>query len=178
MPALFLIVGCFFTIFFAYSIVSVELFGALNTYRCRLTSEPISSTVWQIISGYENYYCGNPDSCPVGTYCASFFDFNGYLEPLNTNTVILNYGITSFDNVMAAFITNFIIMTQDEWSKIMYMYWNGQQKVLSFVYFSLNLIGINLLLLHLILATILKSFYRNRDDEVQRDRTNKTSNTR
>jgi hypothetical protein len=35
--------------------------------------------------------------------------------------VDLNYGITSFDNIVTAFVTNFIIMTMDQWSKIMYM---------------------------------------------------------
>lgn len=35
LPALFLIVGCFFTIFFGYSIIGVELFGAVDSYRCR-----------------------------------------------------------------------------------------------------------------------------------------------
>ena len=41
--------------------------------------------------------------------------------------------------------------------------------MVSFVYFSVNIIVINLLLLHLILATILKSFYQNREEEVSRE---------
>lgn len=35
LPALFLIVSCFFTIFFGYSIISIELFGSVDSYRCR-----------------------------------------------------------------------------------------------------------------------------------------------
>ena len=35
LPALIIIVACFFTIFFGYSIMSMELFGTANTYRCR-----------------------------------------------------------------------------------------------------------------------------------------------
>jgi hypothetical protein len=35
LPALFLIAACFFTIFFSYSVMSMELFGSADTYRCR-----------------------------------------------------------------------------------------------------------------------------------------------
>lgn len=40
---------------------------------------------------------------------------------------------------------------------------------MTFAYFAGNIIVINLLLLHLILATILKSFYKNRDDEISKE---------
>ena len=126
LPALFLIVACFFTIFFGYSVMSMELFGTANTYRCRYSlvtrtsSEPYNSTYWPIHADYQYFYCGNDGSCPQGSTCGSLFDFSGYVEQLPTNSD-LNYGITSFDNVVTAFITNFIIMTQDQWSKIMYM---------------------------------------------------------
>lgn len=35
LPALILIVACFFTIFLGYSVMGMELFGTVNTYRCR-----------------------------------------------------------------------------------------------------------------------------------------------
>lgn len=35
LPTLVTIVGCFFIIFFSYSIIGVELFGGNNRYRCR-----------------------------------------------------------------------------------------------------------------------------------------------
>lgn len=35
LPALVLICCCFFTIFFGYSIIGMELFGGSETYRCR-----------------------------------------------------------------------------------------------------------------------------------------------
>ena len=35
MPTLLLILGCFFTIFYGYSVGSINLFGPASSYRCR-----------------------------------------------------------------------------------------------------------------------------------------------
>lgn len=57
-------------------------------------------------------------------------------------------------------------------------YWHSQDKTVCLVYFACNLIVINLLLLHLILATILKSFYKNREEELSKENKRRATDAR
>jgi Ion transport protein len=59
-----------------------------------------------------------------------------------------------------------------------YQHWQSRDRIVAFVYFAGNIIVVNLLLLHLILATILKSFYRNRDEEISKDNVRKALGNR
>lgn len=93
-----------------------------QSFLLRLTSQPEPNGSWQIVPGYEVYLCGGLDSCPQGTYCGSVYDFLQEEEKdLDLKHRDLNFGITSFDTISSSLMTNFIVLTQEEWSNIMYL---------------------------------------------------------
>ena len=147
-------------LFLLFGILGLQLFGKKQYNRCRTTPEPVNG-VWELDDTGEVCRTGSYGyfQCPAGTYC-------GNPEPhgisLRTDGVpdndTINYGITNFDNILAAMLTIFQMITLEGWTGMMY---NLQDAMIPFVpaiYFCFLVVLGSFFLLNLILAVIMDSF--------------------
>lgn len=98
-------------------------------YRCRETPKPVNGD-WMLVEGDERP-CG-ARKCPFG-YCGSLFQqFKSDPDSLNMDiigdlnrdarTEYLYYGRADFDDLRAAFIVTFQVLTVEGWIKLYNIY--------------------------------------------------------
>jgi len=59
--------------------------------------------------------------CAEGTYCGNPSEYGIGLEHENvTDSALINYGITTFDNIVVAMLTIFQSITLEGWVDVMY----------------------------------------------------------
>lgn len=56
-----------------YAGMGLNVFIGQLDSRCRVTSEPPSSGVWEVAQG-ATFICGNK-ACPIGSYCRNLVDY-------------------------------------------------------------------------------------------------------
>ena len=71
---------------------------------------------------------------------------------------VVNYGITTFDNIGKSLLTEFQVLTNDDWARIMYNVMDAEMPWLAAIYFSFLVIFGSFFLINIILAVILDSF--------------------
>jgi hypothetical protein len=92
--------------------------------RCRMTPEPVNG-VWEIDLDI-NRVCSMVNSggnfeCPADRYCGHPLQFGISLEQDGVpESQLINYGITTFDNLGAGMLTIFQVITLEGWTGIMY----------------------------------------------------------
>lgn len=87
-----------------------------------MTEKPNSNLEWKIDPKQYDFLCGYKN-CSPGTFCGSYVR-DGYKETqidLELNSKQLNYGLSSYNNILNAVTTNLIIVAGDDWSKILYL---------------------------------------------------------
>ena len=98
-------------------------------------------------------------TCPDGTYCGHPEKYGISLEEDGVNDdVFINYGITSFDNIGKALLTEFQIITNDNWAITMYNLMDTEIAWLAALYFCFLVIFGSFFLVNIVLAVILESF--------------------
>ncbi len=91
--------------------MGLQLFGHLQYNRCRTVPAPLPDGTWPIESSIESV-CHKGSygyfKCPAGLTCGNPDDYGLALSvdevSMNEN---INFGITNFDNIMAAMLTIF-----------------------------------------------------------------------
>ena len=116
-------------IFLLFGILGIQQFSGIFMQRCRTTLEPIlrpgtTEMYWpydletdRICSkdGYGAY------ECPLNMICGTPHDKGLSMESDRPEEqVLINYGITSFDNIIVGFLTIFQMVTLEGWAFIMY----------------------------------------------------------
>ena len=69
----------------------------------------------------------------------------------------------NFDSLYYGFVTIFVVFIGEMWNEVMYDHYRGE-KIASILFFPLLYITLNLILLSLFLAILLKNFYTVHDD--------------
>ena len=121
--------------------------------RCRFTEEPVNGE-WPYDENV-NRLCEDSANCPVGEFCRNPLDAN--LSANIDNPIedeLIDYGVTSFDNLFKAMLTVFQMITLEGWTKIMYNLMDSNMTWMAIVFsISLILVG-SFFLLNVILAVL------------------------
>jgi voltage-dependent calcium channel L type alpha-1D len=128
LPALANVVIFLLFFFLLFSILGVNQFQGVMYNRCRTTELPLqedgSYTTWPIAE--DTHRLCSLDSygwyqCPTGTWCGHPDEHDLKLSHEDiTNRPEVNYGITNFNNLFAAIITIFQVITLEGWVDVMY----------------------------------------------------------
>ena len=92
-------------------------------------------------------YCGQPARYQISLQEDGVYD-----------DAVVNYGITTFDNIGKSLLTEFQILTNDNWASILYNVMDSETPWLAAIYFSFLVIFGSFFLINIILAVILDSF--------------------
>lgn len=101
-------------------------------------------------------WCGNPADYGIP------LEFEG----VDFNAVI-NFNITTFQNIGRSLLTIFQCITMDGWTSIMYIMMDGSLFPLAAFYFCILIVFGSFFLINLILAVIMESFLEIRDKDIQ-----------
>ena len=105
--------------------------------------------------------------CPKSEHCGNPADFG--LEPSIDrveNNVVINYGVTNFDNVATSLNTVFQIVTTDGWTPIMLSLMDADIPAFGALYpITIVIVG-SYFFLNLILAVIIQAFIRIQKSEI------------
>ena len=100
-----------FFIFILFGILGLHQFSESFYQRCRYSPAPVNATYWPATDGGQ--LCAKnslgSNECKKGLFCASPYEFGMEelaIEEVETS-VLLNYGITSFDNIAVSMLTVF-----------------------------------------------------------------------
>ena len=150
-------------IFLSYSILAVNIWSGIYYRRCRINPIPINGS-FEIISNSKTL-CGGLNQC---NNCYSIYDFHlndTYFLTQDVNSELrideLNYGYSTFDNFIKAFLTIYNCMTLNGWSKIMYMVQNGYSYSGSTIFFVSLVIILNYLVLNFTIAILMDNIEKN-----------------
>lgn len=114
-------------------------------YRCRLTEYPVDGD-WEVDVS-DQRVCGSFHQCKIA--CGSLYDTTFYINgsevyfdlyqvtdfSRDSLTYQLNYGLSSFDNVLKGMVTVFQVQTMDHWSRVMKFFQDGFNYYISSFYF-------------------------------------------
>lgn len=144
-----------FFIFLLFGILGVQQFGGTMYNRCRFTEKPVDG-LWPYNEEIDRL-C-KEGTCPEGQFCRSPQDANlpaSIDKPIDQ--VLIDYGVTTFDNILKAMVTVFQMITLEGWTKIMYnlmdsnLYWMA-------IIFSILLVFIGaFFLLNVVLAVLVQA---------------------
>jgi len=170
----------FFTIF---AILGISLWVGSIHKRCRLTEFPVDGD-W-VADPDMTSLCSSHNICPANRYCGSlkeaykayklgderyFIDYSeacddnpdcgSKITNLKRDTQIedLNFGFSSFDNIIAAFLTIFQCVTLEGWIDITNIYEDAYQVGFVCVYFLLCIIVCSFFVLNLTIAVMLLKY--------------------
>jgi len=168
MVALFEMTDIFLVLLFVllmYSITAVSAFKGNFNLRCRTTPAPINGT-WEIDENIDrlcNGYGWGMYDCPTGTYCGSPDEFGIDIPSKDMTTKELTYyGAYGFDNVIRAFLANYMVITFEDWGPIMYRMADSNGAGFSQILFmTLGFIGA-FFCINLIVAVIVNVFQAGR----------------
>ena len=108
--------------------------------------------------------------CPDGRWCGAphMHGLPNSVDNVQADPQI-NYGLTTFDNIIDAGITIFQCITLDNWNTILYNLMDSANTVFSVFYFVTLLLFNAFFMLNLILAVIMKAFELVELDFVKND---------
>ena len=81
--------------------------------------------------------------------------------------VIVNYGITTFDNIGKSLLTEFQILTNDNWAAILYNIMDSDIPWIAAIYISFLVIFGSFFLVNIILAVIMDSFIKVQHEDME-----------
>ena len=178
-PTLLDVLGLCAFAFSIFGIIAVQLFAGQLKYRCKQYSfDTISGMLkWTLNPDYEGQPCSGPRikdnalvswnattstletgplregygllKCPEDSYCV----YHG--NP--------NYGLTSFDNILAACLTIFQSISLEGWTDVMY-YTQDAVSPWVWIYFIIMIIFCSFFTVNLTLAVLYVHFVTNRED--------------
>ena len=104
------VVVFFIFVFLLFGIIGVQLFGNSFYNLCRTTPAPYPNGSWPIDQNVQRV-CGGQFECPAGSYCGNPLTLTPSI-PLSPDqdykdNSLINYGITSFDNIGRAVLSLF-----------------------------------------------------------------------
>lgn len=152
-PALVEIILIILLVFGVFAIVGVQLFRGVLSRRCMSLEEGKISYAFD-----EDLICGGLRKCPAGLTCVEF----------GTNPVS---GIFSFDNILEAYLSIFMITTLEGWSLIQY-YLIESYSWLTIIYVDIVVVCGALILLNLALSIIVEKI-----TEIHEERTKNVDGT-
>ena len=181
-PTLLDVLGLCAFAFSIFGIIAVQLFAGQLRYRCKEYSVDVATggVVWSIHPDHDGQPCSGPrikneTSGAMATYNAT----TGVLEtgPLQWGHGLLkcpedsycvrhgnpNYGLTSFDNILAAFLTIFQSISLEGWTDVMY-YTQDAVSPWVWIYFIIMIIFCSFFTVNLTLAVLYVHFVTNRED--------------
>ena len=162
-------------IFIMLAILGVHQYNGIFYNRCRTTPLPVNETYWPVDpheeeprvcsqTGLGSYVCGE------GLYCGNPTDFGISLEDDGVfDNPVINYGVTTFDNIGSAFTSVLVILFADQWAKIMYNLMDADIPVLAAIYCMLIIVICTFFLINLILAVIIQAFIRIQRQEIEKE---------
>ncbi|CEM21952.1 unnamed protein product [Vitrella brassicaformis CCMP3155] len=174
------VLGMALFIFTIFGVLGMTLWGGRMHSRCRLTKkpefDPSDGWVWEIDEDQERL-CGGAYECGLShegeaTYCGSAFE-----PPKGTKvdeacrrearrSEDLNFGITHFDHLPAAWIVIFQTVTMEGWVDIMYMLQDSYNDWAPPLYFCVLVLFGSFFLLNISLAVVFDSFSKRHDDQL------------
>jgi len=174
------VLGMALFIFTIFGVLGMTLWGGRMHSRCRLTKkpefDPSDGWVWEIDEDQERL-CGGAYECGLShegeaTYCGSAFE-----PPKGTKvdeacrrearrSEDLNFGITHFDHLPAAWIVIFQTVTMEGWVDIMYMLQDSYNDWAPPLYFCVLVLFGSFFLLNISLAVVFDSFSKRRSPSV------------
>ena len=118
LPSLSYAVIYMIQIFLLFGILGIQQFSGIFMQRCRTTPGPIrvpggnSTDLYWPYDKSVNRICTKDGmgayECPANMVCATPFDAGLAMETDNPiEQVLINYGVTSFDNILDGFLTIF-----------------------------------------------------------------------
>ena len=143
-------------VFLIFGIFGIKQFSGKFYNRCRIGIEP-ESGFWPHL--HDNHLChiGGTD-CPASTTCAQPSLHNIKWEKAHSiNSPLINYGVTTFDNLPSACITIFQMITLEGWVDIMYLMMESSPVLMSICFSIFLVIFCAFFLLNLILAILSQS---------------------
>jgi hypothetical protein len=161
LPRLANVVVFILFIFFLFGIWGVALFRGALYQRCRTQEQPFPLTgpdaKWPTAG---ERLCSKPGGaglhqCPAGQYCGGPQDF-GLPRSIDDvkNSELISYGIVHFDNIAAAIVTIFQMITLEGWTGLMYDLQDAGPAWFAVIYCILVVIVGSFFLLNVILAVI------------------------
>ena len=143
------------SIFYACRVTSAPIPGELVWEKSPLATEAVCSTSggtndYNTISGYQ---------CPVNTFCGSPLDYGLTLEDDGVYyNAYIQFGRASFTNIFDSILAVFQIITNDNWTLIIYNLMNSEGMALPAT-FGVSLIFLGTwLLLNFMLAVIMGEY--------------------
>jgi len=151
-----------------YSMTAVSAFKGNFNMRCRTTPAPINGT-WEIDESIDrlcNCYGWGAYDCPAGTYCGSPDEYGLDIPSKDiTSKELTYYGTYGFDNVLRAFIANYMVITFEDWGQIMFRMADSNGIVFSQVLFmTLGFIGA-FFCVNFIIAVMVNAFQAGRTEQ-------------
>lgn len=99
----------------------MQLFLGQTESRCRFSATP-TGNLWPSDPTYTNLCFDNDDTtCPKGLFCRNPIDLMVDKQTYEDFIPELNYGFTSFDNILIAIFTVFQALTTEGWSRFVYI---------------------------------------------------------
>eukprot|EP00347_Sterkiella_histriomuscorum_P013361 403365010 len=168
-------------IFLLFAILGTHQYQGVLYNQCRLNPLPETPDTWAIDTSAlrvctktglglytcpNNEYCGNP----------SEHDIDLLSEGIDQNPII-NYGITTFNDVGSSLLGVFQIVTTDGWTQLMLDLMDGDIPFLGAFYCIMIVVVGSYFLMNLILAVIIQAFIniqkREIDEEIMKLESNK-----
>ena len=181
-PTLLDVLGLCAFAFSIFGIIAVQLFAGQLQYRCKQYNYDAGSGLisWSVHEDHDGQPCSGPrikadSSGSLVVWNAT----SGVLETgaLNYGHGLLkcpedsycikhgnpNYGLTSFDNILAAFLTIFQSISLEGWTDVMY-YTQDAVSPWVWIYFIIMIIFCSFFTVNLTLAVLYVHFVTNRED--------------
>ena len=176
-----LVLAVFF--FMIFAILGISLWIGSIHRRCRLTEFPVDGD-W-VADGDLTSLCSSYNECPANRWCGSlpeayrayekgneryFIDYSpdclkdpdcpNIVKTLYRDDEIedLNYGYSSFDNIIVAFLTIFQCVTLEGWIDITNIYEDAYAPTFVHIYFLLCIIVCSFFVLNLTIAVMLLKY--------------------
>ena len=158
LPALGNVVVFLLFIFMLFGILGVQQYNGSMYYFCRQTAAPVNGQ-WEKTPDIDRVCSADglgQFECPSNSYCGALEEYDMDLNLDNVkNTALINYGITTFDNIGSGILTIFQIITLEGWVYIMYNHMDSNLAPFSAIYFCLLVVIGSFFMLNLIVAAIM-----------------------
>jgi hypothetical protein len=114
-------------VFILFSILGVKQFYGSFYQRCRTTSDKVLNAqgvwIWPYDKAIDRLCSKNEWGyiCPDGMICGTPLDVGLSMHSDHPEEQkLINYGVTTFDNLLCGFITIFQMITKEGWVVLMY----------------------------------------------------------
>lgn len=107
--------------------------------------------------------------CPTGTFCGNPGHYGISLDIDDvSNDFNIKYGITTFDHIGKALLTEFGILTNDDWASILFNVMDAEVPWIAALYFCFLVVFGSFFLVNIILAVILESFTKVQQEDLKK----------